>query len=469
MLFLASASLFSSCEKAVEANIPKGKFVVDAVFEDDLMADAAVRGIYAAMVSGFEPGVKQPFLTPITETFSLWSDEYELAAYTEEQQQLLDNSIAPNSASVAIFWRPFYNYIFQANMIIESAQKSPKLSEQMKKKVIAESHFLRALSYFYLANIYGDVPLVLTSDYTKTVALGVATNEQVMQQVVDDLLFAQKNLAEDYTKINERKRANRWTATALLARTYLYLKKWDLAEIESSKLIELNTLYKLEKLENVFLLSSQEVILSLKPLMSDFYIKDAAGIQGPATANSKFRFTPYTLSQFNAQDQRLSSWTKTIEGTTAQYKFKNFGNVGSTVHEATVLFRLAEQYLIRAEARAELGKLAQAIEDLDALRLRAGAVADDQEENANNSFKTLAFSKPSMTKLQVIEAVSQERICELFGEFGHRWFDAKRYGENDLKAYFGDRKPNMTNGKAYFPIPLEEINKNKNLQQRSDY
>jgi len=470
--FIVSTILFSvsgmtGCNNAIEADIPTGKFVSDVVFQSDELGESAVRGIYSSISYNT---LGTPFLAGFTSTFSLWSDEYERSTYSVDQKLTFENNLAPNNGIVSSFWKALYSYIYQTNMICDNAALSDKLSTGVKQKIIAESRFLRALSFFYLANIYGDVPLTLTSDYIKNATLSVSSYEEVMKQVVADLLYAKENLRDDiYTTIGNRFRANYWAATALLARVYLYQKNWPAAEREATEIIEKNALFSLESLDNVFLASSKEAIWAVQHSSTQLTTNDAVLIQGMPTMNSMFIFSAYTLSQFDPLDQRKVKWTKTIENTTAQYKFKTYSNLAGNKSEAPMILRLAEQYLIRAEARTmQPGKISGAIEDIDAIRIRAGAVSDDVGEHANTSFKTIGYSRPGIDQQSLVEVIYEERIRELFGEFGHRWFDAKR-ATTDLSAFFGGRKPNMRAVKAYFPIPQIEIERNGNLKQREDY
>lgn len=465
-IFLFVFSL-TSCNKALEADIPKGKFVSDAVFQNDNLAEAAMRGVYSSMTYNT---LGTPFLAGFTATFSLWSDEYEKLTYSPDQKLTFENNLAPNNAVVSSFWNPLYSYVYQANMVNDNVVASTKLSNHIKQKLTAESRFIRALALFYLANIYGDVPLVLSSDYSKNAKLGVSNNQEVINQVIDDLKYAKANLSDvSNTTVGNRFRANRWVATALLSRVYLYQKNWQAAEREATEIIDQTSLYTLESLENVFLTSSKEAIWALQHTSTQFTTNDAVSIQGMPNSNSFFIFSPYTLQQFDPTDQRKIKWTKTIGNTTAQYKFKTYSNLAGNKSEAPMVFRLAEQYLIRAEARAmQAGKIEGAIADVDAIRIRAGAVGNNLGNNADISFKTIAYSRPGIAQDELIKVIFQERIRELFGEFGHRWFDAKRT-EEDLNEFFEGRKPNMRAAKAYFPIPQLEIERNGNLKQREDY
>ena len=114
------------------------------------------------------------------------------------------------------------------------------------------------------------------------------------------------------------------------------------------------------------------------------------------------------------------------------------------------MFRLAEQYLIRAEARAEQGDLTGAATDLNAIRSRAGLGAT----TASNQINLLA-------------AILHERQVELCFEEGFRWFDLKRTGTID--AVLGTVKPTYKPYAALYPIPFTQTQLNPFLTQNPGY
>lgn len=462
---LALLLTLNGCKDAVEADIPLGKFVDRAVFQSDDLAESAARGMYATMINVIASA--RPFQEALSTTFSLTSDEYELGSYNEVQQLLADNNVLPTTNIVGNLWAAYYNLILQANFIYENAEQSSGLSAPVKKKIMAESRFVRAFCFFYLANIYGHVPLSLSSDYNVTALLPKSTRTEVLNQVVKDLVYARENLVGNSTNPGSRHRPTKWSATALLARTYLYQQNWTAAEEAATAVISQHTIFRLEALEDVFPTNSREAIWALHP--NNSFVPDVNIIQGPATNNTLFRFSAHTLSRFDVNDQRLLKWTKTVGTTTAQYKFKTYNNAAASRQEATMVLRLAEQYLIRAEARAmQPGKLADAIKDVDLIRTRAGAVGDNTGANSTNTFKTIAFSNPTIESAELIKVIYDERIRELFGEMGHRWFDAKR-ATTDLATFFEGRKPGITSADAYFPIPQVELDRNPNLEPNDDF
>jgi hypothetical protein len=127
-----------------------------------------------------------------------------------------------------------------------------------------------------------------------------------------------------------------------------------------------------------------------------------------------------------------------------------YGN-GAPVTEYYMVLRLSEQYLIRAEARAAQGKISEAKQDLNQLRSRAGLAGT----TANDPEGLLA-------------AIEQERRIELFSEWGHRFFDLKRWGK--AGTVLGSLKPSSwQSGHELWPIPQNQINANPALKQNPGY
>ncbi len=281
---------------------------------------------------------------------------------------------------------------------------------------------MRAFFYFYLVNLYGDVPLVLSTDY-KLNALLLRTDKQlVYDQIINDLKEAKTELSDNFLdgKLNgvtvERVRPTKWSATALLARAYLYKKDYANAEIESSEVISNTALFSLQTCDSAFLKNNNEAIWQLQPISASTpNTPDAMVFVIPSTGMSQFN--PVSLSSslvasFEPADNRRSKWvdTVTVLGTKYYYPYKYKINGTDIIgEEYLTFFRLAEQYLIRAEARAEQDKLEESLEDLNQIRSRAG-LAD----------------KTTLDKPTILADILHERQIEFFSELGHRWLDLKR-------------------------------------------
>ncbi len=465
LLLIVMLFAVGSCSKTIDVEIPVGKYATEAVFANNESAQLAMRGVYATMTNGF---ATCPFEGVITGLVGLSSDELIRGTYSEDQQLFLDNNLFQSSAGVAGFWNTFYNYIYQANNIYESVEKSAGISQAQKDVLMGEARFIRAINFFYLTNLFGDIPFTVSSDFAVNALLPKSPSATIYAQIIEDLKFAQSKMGNSFTVAVLRYRPNKWAATALLARVYLYQKQWALAEAEATAVINQNTFYKMDLLDNVFLVVSNEAIWNLQNPGVNLYAAEGTSVSGSAVTNASYRLSPYVLSQFKTGDQRMSKWTRVGTGTglgsTAPSKYKVFSNtqVGAKAEASTIL-RLAEQYLIRAEARAMQNNLPGAIQDLDVVRTRAGAVG-----NATQMFQTIQFSNPTINQQGLIDAIYTERTLEFFAEFGHRWFDSKRSAQT-LSTFFGTRKPTIEQTDAFYPIPQKDLLNNPNLKQNLGY
>lgn len=127
--------------------------------------------------------------------------------------------------------------------------------------------------------------------------------------------------------------------------------------------------------------------------------------------------------------------------------------------EYYTVLRLAEQYLIRAEANTRLGQTQAAIDDLNVVRARVAL-----------------FALPaSLSQQQCMNAVEQERRVELFTEWAHRWFDLKRWpgisNPNLTRAdeVLGAIKPDWQPTDQWYPVPRSELQLNAFLVQNPGY
>jgi len=451
-----------SCNKALDVPLPAGVLNTNVVFADDVSAQSGMRGIYASMTNAYGPG---PWSGGLSGPLALCADELVLPTYTAEQQQFLDNNLYPNnSLNSNPLWNSFYNYIYQCNALYENVDKSPGITAVTKDQLMGEATFVRGLCYFYLVNLYDSVPLVLTPDYRANALLARSGSDKVYDQITKDLLFAQDKIGESYINPGVRFRPTKWSASALLARVYQFRKNWKAAEDAATAVIN-KPAYKLDTLGGTFTTISPEAIWNIANAGSNIYTIDGPKISGLSASNTLYRFTPYLLGLFQAGDQRLTKWARVGGGVTAPYKYKTFSNTQSGAKsESSMVLRLAELYLIRAEARAQQNNLPGAIQDLDAVRIRAGAVA-----STTQAFQTIGFSNPSIGQQDLLNAIYDERLREFYSEFGVRWLDAKRIQPNNVSAFFGSRKPNIVATHAFFPIPDYDRQNNPNLTQNQGY
>lgn len=450
----AILSLFAfSCKKYLDVGPPKsGAIIGEVVFGSDLTANAAMRGIYIRLVdiTSFAGGEKNSVTAmaglsadELKYTFTGGSGvpfrEFEASDITENNQQNLK------------IWASAYNVIYQCNALIEGLERSVGVTTTAKEQLQGEAYFVRALCHFYLVNLYGDVPLIITSAYTSNNNISRTPITEVYQQIIDDLSEAQTLLTDSYVTAG-RVRPNKFTALALLARAYLYIGDWAKAESMSSLVIN-SPSYNLEAdLNSVFKNTSREAIWQLMPNTPGKNTNEATIFilwAAPTFSSLPFSLTNHLMSAFKTGDLRRTKWVDSLTVGSTKYYYANkykIGYVATTtpITEYSMVFRLAEQVLIRAEARAQLNKILESQTDLNTIRNRAGL----SNTNANDKNSLLA-------------AIEHERQVELFTEWGHRWLDLKRY--NRATAVLGLIKPNWLPSDQLYPLPLSEMQLNSNL------
>jgi hypothetical protein len=468
IILLCSLTIYiQSCKKLVEIDPPVNSISSPEVFSNDFYATSAMNGIYYDMVNGSNPGIGRGSIT-IYSAFS--SDELDLFnKANNNDNQFQQNSLSPNNFIVLQnFWQQAYSFIYRANAIIENVPNSSSVHDSVKTELIAEAKLVRALEYFYLINLYGDVPLTTTINWRTTNLLSRTSVTDVYLFIKSDLKDAQRDLSKDYSVGNGlRIIPNSFAATALLARVDLYTKDWANAEIEASKVINNSALYSLSTtLSPLFSVTSTEAIWQLKQDSSvyNFYSTYEGNTLIPGNGEAPFAYlTDSLLKSFEPGDLRKSNWVDSANYSSTNgkvYYFPRKYTIGpnqrsnAPFSEYYTVLRLSEQYLIRAEARAMQGNLSAAISDINVIRNRAGLTS-----LPNNG---------SLTQTQVMAAVQQENRIEFFAEWGHRWLDLKRWGIAD--AVLGPIKgTNWQTADQLYPIPQEELRVNPNLIQNAGY
>ncbi len=470
LLILAPLILImTGCKKLVEVKAPVTSLTSENVYTNDATAAAVLTGLYSKISSG---SWASPDLTGISLKSGLSADELALfGGSTNSNPGLIafyTNTVTTNTYQTS-FWETFYNYLETINVAIEGLAKSTVLTPQVNIQLEGEAKFMRAFCYFYLANLYGDIPLAITSDYRINAALSRTPKDQVYQQIIADLKDAQTLLIDGYVGANaqsntlERVRPNKWAATALLARVYLYTGDWANAETQATAVINKSTLYGLNTLSSAFLKNNNEAIWQLQPVNAGWNTEDAKVYILPSTGpNTGFNSYPVYLSSqllntFEIGDQRKVVWvgSVTVGSNTFGYPYKyKSATSGASVTEYLMVLRLAEQYLIRAEARAQLNNIGGAQSDLNTIRTRAGLPS------------TTASTQPTL-----LSAILHERQVELFTEWASRWFDLKR--TNTINAVMGQvctqKGGTWSPNWALYPLPLYDIQQNPNLTQNAGY
>jgi len=458
------SGVLAGCNKYLDTPLPAGTISQENAYNTDNSVSAVVTGNFLKLVgSGISTG-------GLSYSTGLYVDEL-LDLNTGHPNPYYSNAIQAGDAGQ---WTDAYANLYYVNSALEGIRGT---SAQLyyKNQWLGETYFLRGVLYFHLTNLYGDVPLALTSDYTINNKLSRTPQSQVYNQVVSDLQQAKDLLNSGYTDgygaaTSHRVRPNRYAAMAMLAKTYLYMQKWDSAAAMADSVIG-NASYSLEAPAQVFGTSSKETIWSLampsnvsEAEQYNYYIH---GMPSPIVSpNTTATYSVYAslntavVNAFEAGDLRLSNWVREVPVTgvtpAVTYYFPAKYTAPAASDENEIMLRLAEVYLIRAEARVQLSDITGAQSDLNMVRNRAGL---------GNTTATDATG--------LLDAILRERRVELFTEGASRFFDLKRTGTIDaVMTAFAPTKIRVATWSHFmqlFPIPLNDLIQDPNITPNPGY
>jgi hypothetical protein len=463
----------NSCKKAIDVGAQVGAIDAKNAFASNGTAQSVLAGIFDIMgaAGSFYNGQNSVSLL-----MGLSADELVNYSNTPAYGQFFSNNLSGQGNSSTYFWATIYQQLYNCNAAIAGLTSATALTPAVKNQLLGEAKFARAYIYFYAVNIYGDVPMPLTTDYMVNNTIARTPKALVYAQVIQDLKDAQ-GLLSDTKYLNgtggtttDRLRPNKQAASALLARAYLYTQDWQNAETQATAVIGTSTYLLEPNLNSVFLKASRETIWALQPVTTGYNNADAytlvLTVDPLKSATNQLPLNNIVVNAFETGDARLTNWVGTYNvaasgatpAATYYYANKYKANTSSgsitPITEYPIELRLAEQYLIRAEARAQLGSLDGAAADLNVIRARASLPA-----------ATIA------SKDAALSTIAHERQVELFTEWGHRWFDLKRTGKIDaVMSIVTPQKGGTWNAnKQLVPIPGSEILINHNLTQNPGY
>lgn len=435
----------TGCEESLEVDLPRNQLSSETVYESDPTAEAAVYGIYQSLVADFHYNRVHSILGQTAD--ELVPSNGIATVYSSNELQDTDGTINSN-------WGELYKTIYNANNVIEGVSKSTTLNAVKSRQWIAEAKFLRAYSYFYLTNLWGNVPLVLTTNVDVSALLPQSSQEDVYAQIILDLTDASKDLPTDYANYKKlRIRATKWAAEALLARVNLYLGKWTDAAQHATAVINETGSYKiatgLTPTNSPFVADNEESILQIPNSNADYTYEGAFVF----TTRGEFLLRKGN-ALFETGDDRKNKWTvDIIRGGVflgiAPHKYQN--GFGASPSERSTVLRLAELYLIRAEARVQSNDIAGAQQDINVIRNRA-----------------LLGNTTLTAPAQLLDLIALERQREFFAEYGHRWLDLKRTGKLDeTLSVLSDKIWKPTD--RLYPIPEPALRSNPFLIPTEGY
>lgn len=364
------------------------------------------------------------------------------------------------------FWNTAYLTINEANFVISGSEEVEDVPQSTRDRLRGEGLFQRGHAYFDLARTYGYEPGREVNDFTESVILRTeptrdlgdadlrarSSNVDVYNQAVSDLEEAADLLSESDRGVYY---ANYAAANALLARIHLYLENWDEA-INYADIALAATNAELDDTEEAFM----DNPFDQSPPNSES-IYELAIDPVEESLGSNVGLCPYTnprhwhdvtpsdnlLDIFEEDDYRNHLFAVADDGFPYTLKWNcSTGNVDDNVP----LIRVAELYLIKAEAHAELDQIAPALDNLETLQTARGLspfVSADTDE--------------------IIEEIMVERRRELNFE-GHRFFDLKRRAMDITKQAAATTVP-YDDFRILSPIPQSQVDNNPNLNPNPGY
>ncbi|MGJ1262145.1 RagB/SusD family nutrient uptake outer membrane protein [Sphingobacterium spiritivorum] len=439
----------TACSDSLLDKDPISNFSGQGYYKKPSDAQAGVNGIYNSMQSLFRLN------------FAYWGEgraDNVTTRHSGDPFALQQNVLTPiiNSAR----WDNFYTLISRANYAIKyTPQVFGEGESELKKQLLGQSHALRAIAYFYLVRIWGEVPLI-TEPYESVeqdLFVKQNTTAEVLAKVEEDLLFATENCASSYSGARNRVLITKGAAYAYLTQLYMWQKKYDKAIAAAQNILgdPQYNLVAMSDWNDIFVKgSSTESIFEVgynETQTNGLRILYAIGSDSDYVPSTSFIAS---IEQGDLRKARIYDVTQVQPRKIWKFFGQGFNDESADPSSNNiVLTRLADIILLKAEAHAQLQQPTEALELLNRIRRRAGLSVMD-EASANNLYGNL------------VNAILHERSIELCFE-GHRWFDLVRTG----KA-ISTMKP--INGLAdernlVWPIHESAVLRNPNLNQNEFY
>lgn len=431
---------FSSCKKYLAVD-PFQQLPGDRAITDVTSARAALLGSYDKLQAYYQ--LNYPVLGYLP------GDNVIFNGTLNQFLQIDQNAVTPDNVIITDTWTQIYAAINSANSVIAAVPplSDPALSATEKNSILGEAHFIRALAYFDLGRGWGGVPLQLKPTVSLQELKGTkrSTLAQTYDQVLADLVKAEELLPEAVT----RNRAVKNTARALRARLHLYREQWADAERYATQVIS-NSAYTLVSPYKAFFTApflSNESVFELSYSNAD--PNSQWNNWYPSQLGGQFTLQPSPAFITNVNNTAIggnrSALVASIAIGTTRVNYGALYNRSGERNDPAYILRIAEQYLIRAEARAQQDKLTEAQADISAVRKRAGLT-----------------DETAVTKDALLLSIENERKIEFAFE-AHRWFDLVRTKRAGVVLGITDQR------KWLLPIPFNDIAADPDLIQNDGY
>lgn len=460
-IFIVVAVLFLSCEdELIQSPITERESKNFYSSEDEI--ESAIYGVYAALQHRDLYGL---YIPAIGEVSSDNTFEEVPANDGGVFGQLDEFTVIPGNGLIAAIWRRTYIAVQRANTVLNRIDAIAFEDEATKRARIGEMKFIRALLYFNMVRIYGDVPLVIeeTTNPNDFFGQGRIPISEVYAQIEKDLGEAIAVLPQSKS---EAGRPAAGAAQALLGKVYLTLGRFGEAQAQLQNVVNSGNYNLATNVEGIFGIENENNTEVL------FAVQFAAGLNGNAEGSNAFsQFSPSgtvsnakghslpTMELYNLYediDLRKGVYLD-LTGNGIPFNNKLTPNTSNASDGGSdwIVLRYSDIILMLAEAENESGNSSIAITLLNSIRNRAGLP-----------------NTTASTQSEVRDAVDLERRLELVGE-GHRWFDLLRTGKaiETMNAWFAIQGLNRSVeiNDLLMPVPQSQIDTDPAIKQNPGY
>lgn len=482
--FIVLGLLTTSCSDFLDKK-PVGKIEQTEAFKTVADCQSAINGVYALWNSS----------TLYSDNLTLIPDvqcdmAYSVVGYTNQLGTMYSWSFTSTDGSVTNIFAQLYRISSTVNLLLENVDNVNIKNEQEQKElnnILGAAYFCRAMAYTELVKLYAapydpakasqQLGVSIWTEFTPGHPAR-ATLAENYTQILKDLEKASALVNEDKA---DSKTITKGAVDALYARVYLYMQNWEAAAAAATKVIN-NPKYRLADATDIAGIGNTDFFKMWKFDTDNEIIWKLAYTKNDLPGSLGYRFcylngnvyridyspAKAVLDLYDPADGRFYTYFRPadLQGNDYYVVSKYPGNPnyqtgsGLVYNNMPKVFRLAEMYLIRAEAYAKMsGKEAEANNDLKTLR--------------ENRIKNYVHA--NLTGGKLIQEIKEERVRELYME-GHRLYDLKRYGEGFarspqvLSIAPDDRiviKPN--DFRFVWPIPSHEMDANPNAKQNPGY
>ncbi len=424
------------------------KIDVNSMWKTDEDCKSAVYGAYGQMRIAFSSAYAYwgDYRT------GMWSSSMALGA---DITYMCSNTITSSNSGAD--WTALYKLINLSNLILKYTPDIEFKSETEKGWVLGNAYFLRALSYYYVARVWGDAPLVLTgyeSENDPGLYPSKSAAADIYKQVEKDIKEALANMPETLPSgTSTHNTASLTSVNMLKADYYMWMAKtqgmdmlsayssaqegldavfsntalslmsnyadvFDVAKKEANTETIFTIHFSKDEYEGGFaknyLFTASNVVTADENLVDDGTI--AIGTEGGIAQRVTFDDKYENILYENASDQRAQVTYRVIKPSTKTYKWINkyVGEwvLGSRYYSSDIIFyRLSDAILLQAELYNDTGFENKAIDELNKIAKRAYGVDNYYPYGSDD----------------INELILQERIKEFAAE-GKLWWDFIRMG-----------------------------------------